>query len=162
MKLLSVEKVTMHFNGYTALRGIDIGVESGEIHALIGPNGSGKTTMINIISGFLKPSDGYVRFREKRTDKLRADQITALGIARTFQNIRLFKKLTVIENVMVGRHCRTKAGLVRTLLHRPFSELAEERRIRERSEDLLNFVGLMEQKTIWPGVCLTAANAAWR
>jgi len=119
MDLLKVENLSKSFDGITALHRVDLIVKAGMIHALIGPNGAGKTTMFNIISGILKPTEGRMMFKEQHIEGLRADKITAHGIGRTFQNIRLFKSLTVLENVMVGCHCRTSAGLTRAFVHLP-------------------------------------------
>jgi branched-chain amino acid transport system ATP-binding protein len=146
VNLLTVENLIKHFNGFTALNEVNLRVEPGEIHALIGPNGAGKTTLINIISGILKPSRGNISFEGRLIGGLRPDKIVSLGIGRTFQNIRLFKTLTVIENVMVGQHCRTTAGLVRTFFRWPLRPLEEERRIRCKAEELLDFVGLLDRR----------------
>ncbi len=146
MSFLSVNKITKFFDRITALNRVDFEVQKGVIHALIGPNGAGKTTMFNILSGVLKPTDGTIKFDNTEIQALRADRITSLGISRTFQNIRLFKSLTVLENVMVGRHCRTRGGLASTFFRLPLKVPSEEMRIREVAEELLDFVGLSERK----------------
>ena len=146
MSFLSVKNITKLFDGLTALKNVDLEVERGMIHALIGPNGAGKTTMFNILSGVLKPTGGGITFKNRQIEALRADKITSLGISRTFQNIRLFKSLTVLENVMVGQHCRSKAGLASTFFRLPFKKVNEELRIREIAEELLRFVGLSDKR----------------
>lgn len=146
MNLLNIENLKKSFDGVTALDEVDLKVKSDMIHALIGPNGAGKTTMFNIISGILNPTEGNMTFKGQRIDDLRANKITALGIGRTFQNIRLFKSLTVLENVMVGCHCRTTAGLIKTFFRLPFKKLEEEKKIINITKELLSFVGLLERK----------------
>ena len=146
MSLLTIQNIDMSFGGLKALKELNMRVERGLIHALIGPNGAGKTTVFNIISGILKPDRGAISFDEQRIDNLRPDRIISLGISRTFQNIRLFKSLTVLENVMVGRHCRSRAGLASAFFKLPFKTLPEEKEIRDKAMDLLRFVGLLDQK----------------
>jgi branched-chain amino acid transport system ATP-binding protein len=146
LSLLAVENLTKNFNGFTALDSVKLQVGPGEIHSLIGPNGAGKTTLVNIISGMLPATAGEIKFKGRQIRGLRPDKIASLGIGRTFQNIRLFKTLTVIENVMVGRHCRTKVGFLQTFFRLPFRTLGEERQIRSVAEELLDFVGLSERQ----------------
>ena len=146
MNLLAVENLSKNFNGFTALHKVDLRVRPGKIHSLIGPNGAGKTTLINIISGILTATTGKINFESRQIGGLRPDKIASLGIGRTFQNIRLFKTLTVIENVMVGQHCRTKAGFVQTFFRLPFRTLEEERQIRSKARELLDFVGLSDRQ----------------
>lgn len=146
MKLLSIENLSKSFSGVKALNQVNLDVESGRIHALIGPNGAGKTTLFNIISGILKPATGRINFKGHWIEGLRPDKITSLGIGRTFQNIRLFRSLTVLENVMVGHYCRTRAGFTKTFLHLPFRKLKEEKVTQAMSEHLLDFVGLYDRR----------------
>lgn len=146
MSLLSIENLSKSFDGVKALHNVDLEVESGRIHALIGPNGAGKTTLFNIVSGVLKPSQGKIVFKGEQIEGFRPDKITSTGIARTFQNIRLFKSLKVIENVMVGQHCRTRAGLARAFFRLPFSKMEEEKIILHKAEELLGFVNLFDRK----------------
>ena len=111
MALLKSENLTMKFGGLTALSELNFAVEQGRIVSLIGPNGAGKTTFFNVITGFYSPSEGSIRFDEKEIVGSKPEQITSYGIARTFQNIRLFANMTALENVMVGQHCRMKGGV---------------------------------------------------
>jgi branched-chain amino acid transport system ATP-binding protein len=117
-------------------------VEAGAVHALIGPNGSGKTTLLNCISGILPLGAGTIHFKGRQIDGLRPHRRAALGIGRIFQNIRLFVGMTVLENILVGEHCRTRAGLLRAWFRPPFRPLAEETSARARAEGLLEQVGL--------------------
>ena len=142
MALLELRGVTKSFGGLRVLDGVDLVVEAGAVHALIGPNGSGKTTLLNCVSGILAADAGGIRFHDTPLDDLAPHQRTRLGLARTFQNIRLFGGLTVLDNVLVGRHCRTHAGLLRAWMRLPFSRPAEERASRERARALLALVGL--------------------
>ena len=140
--LLELRGVSKSFGGLRVLDGVDLAVEAGAVHALIGPNGSGKTTLLNCVSGILAPDAGQIRLRDLRVDGLRPHRRTALGLGRTFQNIRLFAGMSVLDNVLVGRHCRTHAGLVRAWTRVPFGTPAEERESRERARALLALVGL--------------------
>jgi branched-chain amino acid transport system ATP-binding protein len=108
---------------------------------LIGPNGAGKTTVFNMITGVYPPTEGTISYRGKKLNHLRSNRIIAQGIARTFQNIRLFKSMTVLENVKVGMHCRTQSGAVRALLKTPAVK-REEKEIVEKSLEILEFIGL--------------------
>jgi len=117
-------------------------VEAGAVHALIGPNGSGKTTLLNVISGIVGPDAGRVAFLGRRIDALRPHRRTALGLGRTFQNINLFAGMTVLDTVLVGAHCRTRAGLLGAWFRLPFRPLREEREARDRAAGLLDLVGL--------------------
>ena len=116
-ELLKTSRLTMHFGGLVALDKVDLDVQSGEIVALIGPNGAGKTTFFNCITGIYNPTAGDVMVwrkekQAKRVNGMKPNHVTELGMARTFQNIRLFPQLTVLENVLIGRHCRLKAGIL--------------------------------------------------
>lgn len=147
---LRVQRLTKRFGGFYALREVDLEVRKGDIHAIIGPNGAGKTTLFNLVSGTLSPDAGEVTFEGKVLNGLRPHKRTALGIARTFQNIRLFGHMTVLENVMLGDHCRSCPSLWRafrkTVFHRPLGEVAEERQMRRRALELLEFVGLADKR----------------
>jgi branched-chain amino acid transport system ATP-binding protein len=145
MSLLTIQNLDKYFGGVQALRAVELSVSQNTIHALIGPNGAGKTTLFNVISGIHKPTGGAIAFDRKRIDQLRPDQITACGISRTFQNIRIFKSLTVLENIMVGRHCRCREGLAVSFFRWPFSRSPEEREVCRKAEELLRFVGLLDK-----------------
>lgn len=140
-ELLRAEGLSMHFGGLVAVSGFHLKLAPGEIVGLIGPNGAGKTTVFNMITGVYKPTEGRLYFKEKEITGLRPDQITYRGIARTFQNIRLFPNLTTLENVMVGHHLRLVSSPVGAILRTPRYR-REERRIREESKELLNILGL--------------------
>jgi branched-chain amino acid transport system ATP-binding protein len=140
--LLELRGVSKSFGGLRVLDGVDLSVEAGALHALIGPNGSGKTTLLNCVSGVLDADAGRITFRDVVLDGLRPHRRTALGVARTFQNIRLFAGLSVLDNVLVGRHCRTRAGLLRAWTRPPFRRSREERDARARARELLGLVGL--------------------
>jgi branched-chain amino acid transport system permease protein len=139
--LLSINGLAKHFGGLKAVDGVDMAIGRGEIHALIGPNGSGKTTILNMISGLYVPTMGDVIFDGVNTTGKRPHSITAVGMARTFQNIRLFGDLTVLDNVLIGQHCRSRAGLVRSIFQPP-SQKAEEAKMRKKAVGVLGFVGL--------------------
>jgi branched-chain amino acid transport system ATP-binding protein len=141
MALLSVENVTKRFGGLAALEDVSLSVESGEIYGLIGPNGAGKTTLFNCMTGLYTATSGAVRLDGVAVQALKPHQIVKLGFARTFQNIRLFANMTALENVMVGRHARTRANVLGAVL-RCRRTRAEEAGIRERAQELLNYVGL--------------------
>jgi branched-chain amino acid transport system ATP-binding protein len=139
--LLEVRGLMKRFGGVTAVNALDMTVRNGDVHALIGPNGSGKTTTLNVISALYRSDGGSIRFDGTELLGKSAHAIARLGIARTFQNIRLFGDLSVVENVMIGRHVRTRTGFVGALL--PGGATArEERATRDRACELLAFVGI--------------------
>jgi branched-chain amino acid transport system ATP-binding protein len=140
--LLEVRGVGKSFGGLRVLDGVDLSVEAGAVHAVIGPNGSGKSTLLNCVSGILVPDAGRILLNGARIDSLRPHRRTALGVGRTFQNIRLFPGMSVLDNVLVGRHCRTGAGLLRAWTRLPLRRLAEESQSRARALALLERVGL--------------------
>jgi branched-chain amino acid transport system ATP-binding protein len=142
LSLLELRSLTKIFGGLAAVNNVDVEVEAGTLHAIIGPNGSGKTTLINMVSGLLQPTSGEIFFRGKNISDVRADQRAFMGIARTFQNIRVFGDMSVLENVMVARHCRTSSGLGSLLFKVPFKELNEEKEISRRAAEILDFVGI--------------------
>ncbi|HZK49719.1 MAG TPA: ABC transporter ATP-binding protein [Thermoleophilia bacterium] len=139
--ILEIEALTKSFGGLVAVNSIGLTVHRDEIVGLIGPNGAGKTTLFNVITGVYTPTSGRVLFDGREIGGHRPSKITSMGIARTFQNIRLFGEMTALENVMVGRHCRTKTGLMGVVARTPGS-LREERGVRSRSVELLEYVGL--------------------
>ncbi|MCT9106499.1 MULTISPECIES: ABC transporter ATP-binding protein [Streptomyces] len=138
--VLEASGVTMRFGGLTAVRSVDLTVNSGEIVGLIGPNGAGKTTFFNCLTGLYVPTEGKVAYKGTVLPP-KPHLVTSAGIARTFQNIRLFANMTVLENVLVGRHTRTKEGLWSALLRGPGFRKAEAAS-RERAMELLEFIGL--------------------
>ena len=140
MALLEVHGVTKRFGSLLAVNRVDVHIEPGAIHAIIGPNGAGKTTLFNCVAGLHTPEEGTISFKGEPLDGTTSHERAALGMSRTFQNIRLFPQMTVLENVMVGRHCRTHAGLLRMFLR--LGALPEETAITRRSEELLEFTGL--------------------
>jgi len=139
-RLLEVGGVSKHFGGLYALNELDLHVDEGEIVSVIGPNGAGKSTVFNVITGLYAPDAGDVRFRGETIVGRLPSQVTKLGIARTFQNVKLFPNMTVLENAMVGQHCRSKAGVFGAVFRTPKTR-AEEERIRERARDALAFFG---------------------
>jgi branched-chain amino acid transport system ATP-binding protein len=139
--ILDAKGVTKRFGGLTAVDSVDFTIEEGAIVSLIGPNGAGKTTFFNCVTGFYTPEEGEILFDGKPTVGLKPHQITSMGIARTFQNIRLFQNMTALENVMVGEHPRMKAGVIGAIL-RTRGTREEEERVATRARGLLKFVGL--------------------
>lgn len=148
--ILSVSSLSMNFGGVRAIDSLDIDVQKGEIVALIGPNGAGKTTFFNCLTGIYAPTSGDITLRPPANDKqgfringLKINAITEMGMARTFQNIRLFPKMTCIENVMIGRHCRTKSFILGALF-RNKKTVQEEKLTIEFSYEVLKKVGISE------------------
>ncbi|MFG1212785.1 ABC transporter ATP-binding protein [Xanthobacter flavus] len=139
--LLEVEGLTCRFAGVTAVDDLSFRVKAGEIKAVIGPNGAGKSTLFNMIAGVTRPTDGAIKFDGARIDRLPTHARARRGIARTFQNLQIFREMTVLENVMVGRHLRGRATTLSTLLHIP-SVGAEERAMEATAMALLERFGL--------------------
>lgn len=139
--LLDVRGVSKRFGGVQAVKDVSFQVRAGTVKALIGPNGAGKTTLFNLVSGVVPPDAGEVRFRGEPIQGRPPHAVAALGLSRTFQHIRLFAGMTALENVMVGRHARTRAGFVAGLLHLP-STWREEREIEARAREALDFLGI--------------------
>jgi branched-chain amino acid transport system ATP-binding protein len=139
--LLEGEGISKRFGGLQALENVSFSIAPKEIYGLIGPNGAGKTTLFNLLSGVYRADAGSFRFDGQRLDGRAPHQIAAAGIARTFQNIRLFANLSALENVMIGRHVRTKAGVIGAVLRNPRT-LREEREIESRALALLDYVGI--------------------
>ena len=141
--LLSLENVTMKFGGVTALGEVNLEVKKGEILALIGPNGAGKTTVFNVVTGVYTPTSGTITFAGTKIKKQKRFQITEMGIARTFQNIRLWGDMTTLENVITATDVHKKSGLVGALFGTPRAR-REERENRERALEILKFIGIDE------------------
>ncbi len=141
MALLELAGITQRFGGLTAVESLDYSVESGSIVAMIGPNGAGKSTVFNLITGIYAPSAGTIVFDGRTIAGRSTSRIAAAGVARTFQNIRLFAFMSALDNVMTGEHARMKATLVDSLLHTP-AQRNEERRVTGSARELLRFVGL--------------------
>jgi branched-chain amino acid transport system ATP-binding protein len=141
MPLLRVSSLSKSFGGVHAVRGVSFDVEQGQIKALIGPNGAGKTTLFNLVSGFVTPDAGEVHFDGRPIQGFPPHRSATLGLSRTFQNIKLFSGMTALENVMVGRHVRSKAGFLSSMLHLPRT-WSEEADVRKRSVELMEFLGI--------------------
>jgi ABC-type branched-subunit amino acid transport system ATPase component len=159
MALLEISGLKKQFGGLQALGGVDFHIDEGEIVSVIGPNGAGKTTFFNVISGMFPPDEGEIVFDGRDVAGLTPDQITKRGIARTFQNVRLFPNMTILENVMVAQHSRTKKGVLSALFQTP-GFMKEEEEIRERARDILGFFGsrLVGYRFDQPAFVLSYAN----
>jgi len=146
---LAIEELSKRFGGFYAVNDLRMEVARGHIHALIGPNGAGKTTFFNLVTGVLAADTGRIVFEGSPIADSRPSRRTLKGMARTFQNIRLFPHLTVLETVMIGEHCRSYPSMWKALasavLQRPFGEAAEERRMRDNALELLAFFGIAEK-----------------
>lgn len=139
--ILEVTGVAKRFGGLQALSGVSFSINKGEVFGLIGPNGAGKTTMFNVVTGLYVHDEGTISFEGKALSDATPDRIAALGIARTFQNIRLFGNLSALENVMIGRHVRTRAGVWGAITRNAATRL-EEAAIEKRAHELLQYVGI--------------------
>jgi branched-chain amino acid transport system ATP-binding protein len=138
--LLEIKGLKKRFGGLYALSDLEMHIADGEVVSVIGPNGAGKTTLFNVITGLYEPDSGDVVFDGHRLMGLKPNQITRLGIARTFQTVHLFPNMSVLENAMVGQHCRTRSGLFGAVV-RPPRTRREEERIREKASEALAFFG---------------------
>ena len=141
MICLAIHDLCLNFGGLRAVDHVTFGIETGAIHGLIGPNGAGKTTVFNCITGFYRPTGGAVRFGERDITGLRPDQIARLGIARTFQNVQLFRSLSALDNVLVAMHSHMRTGVFAEGLALPFVR-RQERQIRDKADELMAFLGL--------------------
>ena len=139
--LLAASGISKRFGGVQALADVSFSITQGEIYGLIGPNGAGKTTLFNLLTGIYAPDSGRFAFDGKNLSGLKPHQVAARGIGRTFQNIRLFANLSVLENVMIGRHVRTRAGVIGAVL-RDTATREEESGIERRAAELLDYVGI--------------------
>jgi len=146
-EILTVEGIFVKFGGVMALGNVSAVVEANSITAVIGPNGAGKTTLINVISGAIPATKGKVRFKEDEVTGFPQHKIAEMGIARTFQNLRLFRHMTTLENVMVARHVKTSSGFVSCSLKLPSSR-RDEKLIRQESLEFLDFVGLSDKANV--------------
>jgi len=145
MSILKADHITIRFGGLTAVSNFYLNIKEGELVGLIGPNGAGKTTVFNMLTGVYKPTKGKIYFNNQEINEKRVDQITALGMARTFQNIRLFTNLSVLDNVMVGCHLRIKSSVLNAVFYLPqYSQ--EENNVREEAKQLLKEVNLEKLK----------------
>jgi branched-chain amino acid transport system ATP-binding protein len=143
--LLLADALTKEFGGLVAVNGVSLAIPRRSIVSIIGPNGAGKTTFFNMLTGLYKPTSGRTLFEGRDITRARPDVITRLGVARTFQNIRLFRAMSAVENVVVGRHARMRAGLPGAIVRGPWVR-REERAVRTRAAELLQFVGLEAQQ----------------
>jgi branched-chain amino acid transport system ATP-binding protein len=157
--LLEVRGLVKHFGGLNAVDGVDLDVNEGEILSVIGPNGAGKTTLFNVVTGLYVADGGSIHFDGHDLVGLQPHHICTLGIARTFQTVRLFPAMTVLENTMVGQHCRTRSGVFGAVLRLPRTR-AEERRVLEQSRSALSFFGsrLAGYREDQPAFALSYAN----
>ncbi len=145
MALLQAKNVTKQFGGLLAVNDVTLTIDRGSIVSVIGPNGAGKTTFFNVLTGIYKPDKGSITFNGQSLLNLRSDQIAACGITRTFQNIRLFNNMTVLENVLVGMHSRLHAPMWKIIFRTPTMR-QEERQARQKARELLYFVGLDDKR----------------
>ncbi len=143
MALLEVKDLSRRFGGLQAVNKVSFSVEQGMIKALIGPNGAGKTTLFNLISGFITPDSGTVTFNNKSIHGLMPYQIAEKGLARTFQHVKLFSKMTALENIMIGRHTHSRAEFFAGMLSLPWTR-KEEKAIREKAMDIMDFLGITD------------------
>lgn len=144
--ILIAEDLTKTFRGFVALQRVSLKVRRGGIHGVIGPNGAGKTTLFNTLAGSLNPDSGKIIFDGYNALRLKPNERTQLGLARTFQNIRIFGEMSVLENVMVGRHCRSRGGTLRVTFQIPFKKTHQEKEIQKKALECLKFTGLYNRK----------------
>jgi branched-chain amino acid transport system ATP-binding protein len=140
--ILEIKDIVKYFNGFCALMNVKLDVQENALHAIIGPNGAGKTTLFNLISGMYEATEGEIAFRKTALNGLKPHQRAKLGISRTFQIVRLFGNMSVLENVMLGSHCKTRAGLLKTFFRVSLKELEEEKNTRQNAMRWLEFVGI--------------------
>ncbi len=143
--LLQVSKLSKNYGGVQALRDVELNVQEGEIHSVIGPNGSGKTTLFNVLTRYAEPSSGVVRYKNRDLAGLKPSAVAAMGMARTFQNVLVFKQMTVLENVMVGRHPTLKAAVFHAF-YRPAWVKEERISNLQKSTEIIDFCGLSQYK----------------
>jgi branched-chain amino acid transport system ATP-binding protein len=143
MTCLAIDELCLNFGGLRAVDRVTFSIETGAIHGLIGPNGAGKTTVFNCITGFYRPTSGVIRFGERDITGLRPDQIARLGIARTFQNVQLFRSLSALDNVLVAKHSHMRTWVFAEGLTLPFVR-RQERRVRDQAAEVMAFLGLTD------------------
>jgi branched-chain amino acid transport system ATP-binding protein len=141
MRYLSVDEVSIHFGGLRAVDGVTFALQTGQVHGLIGPNGAGKTTIFNCITGFYHPTQGSIHFQDRNITYFRPDQIARLGIARTFQNVQLFRSMTALDNILVAMHSHLRTGLLAEALSLPVVH-RQERLLRDKALEIIDFLGL--------------------
>ena len=159
--LLRTEQLTKTFGGLMAVNAIDFSIAAGEVVSIIGPNGSGKTTFFNVLSGILPATSGRIFFNDQDVTPHKAHRMTALGMARTFQNIRLFPNLTVHDNIVLGRFSRTQSGLLDGVIRSPRLQ-REERNNEAKARELLQFVGLSRHQEVAARNLPLAPSAGWK
>ena len=160
-RLLEAKSVAKHFGGVKALQDVSLTIRRGEIYGLIGPNGAGKTTFFNCMTGLYVPDGGGFEFDGKPLIADAPHQAAERGIARTFQNIRLFGNMTALENVMVGRHVRTRSGVLGAMFQNAATQ-AEEAAIRQRAIDLMHYVRIEDRADDLARNCPTATSDGWK
>ncbi len=151
MAFLEIRSLSKFFGRVVALEDVDLSIPEGGVFSVIGPNGAGKTTLFNCITGVYPPDAGEVSFDGRLLNGMKAYQRTALGVCRTFQNIRLFGRMTTRENVLIGRHCRTRTGIARSFFRPPFRPLSEEVESEKRVREILELMGLAERAEVPAG-----------
>lgn len=154
--ILELEMLRKNFGGVVAVSDLSLHIEKGCVTSLIGPNGAGKTTIFNLVTGFVEPSAGQIKFAGRHLTKMKPHTIASIGIGRTFQNVQIFPKMSVMENIMVGRHLRSRAGIFYSSVLPPFLR-NEEKKIRQAAEKQLHFLGL-EQHAHLPAASLPLGN----
>lgn len=145
--VLKINHISKNFGGISALTDVSFSINEGEIYGLIGPNGAGKTTMFNLITNIFSPSSGEIIFNEDNITGIKPHKITEKGICRTYQNIRLFTQMSALENVMVGGHCRSESGVMRSVFRTKYQR-SEEKNLKQNAEKLLELVGLIKYKDV--------------
>ncbi|MBN1367725.1 MAG: ABC transporter ATP-binding protein [Dehalococcoidales bacterium] len=149
MSILKTNELTKDFGGVRALDKVDVNIEEGQIHSIIGPNGSGKTTFFNLVTGIFPVTGGKVYFRSNDITNLEPEKVNKLGISRTFQRALILPNCTCLENVMLGTYSRTKLDVLGTFFHVPFVRSRQESKFRKKALELLKFVGLTKSADRW-------------
>jgi len=148
--ILEYQDLQKNFGGVVAVNNLNMTVDIGSITSIIGPNGAGKTTIFNLTTGFLSPTVGNIKFCGNSINHLKPHNIASLGIARTFQNVQVFDNMSVLENIMVGRHLRSKSGILSSTIIPPFLR-KEEQHIRREAEKWLEFIGMSDDSQVSAG-----------